>query len=802
DIEDRDGVRFNWNAFPTTRSEEVSISNLLGCVYTPLNNTEDYPIPLLDSSPVTCSNKLCSSVLNPFVKEISLYPTNNINTSRYWVCPICNQRNTLLNFNPDSIQLPQISLNSTTCEYILHDYKKSSLFSPNIILFLVDLCLEQDELSSLKKSIITSINSLPQNTLVGLITFDSIIHLYELGFSLDNKNKNKNKNKNQNITEKKSFFKKIHIFNIKNENQLNLKKFQKILAINESGLSNYDYQSKSNFNPYNKNFPYQRFFLNLDNQFDKFYFIKLINGLNPVNKSINLHDLNNSNLSSKRFLRSTGSALAISINLMKSIFSDSNAKIILLSAGPCTQGPGLIVSNDLKENIRTHNDIQKNNTKYFQNSSLFYKKLALSLLNNDKNPLVYNNNSIIEINILVGCYDQSGIYEMQPLTNLSGGSIIVTDSFKTNLFKQSFLKLFQSEFSTHINKDTSQFQSQNLSSHQDSLLKISVSNNLKIRGLIGNATSLKNHSIMSSDDEFFKNGLTNEWKILSLSPRNNYSIFFKADTLSNSIQSKNKMGNDALIQFQTIYKHSSNTHYRLRVTTVKKFTTNVIPLKQSFDFECAIVLLAKCGINKILSDPYIKYNDIIQETDKNLIKLGLNFGNYDKNDLNSFSFDNINFYSFTEFVYHLRRSNIFRIFGSSPDETAFYHHTFLKSNVSDCLLMIQPTLLSFSIQQPDEIVPVHLKAASLLKENIFVMDAFFYVVVYYGEYAASWRDSDLDKTEYVNFYTILENSRNEAIEIIKDRFPLPRYIETDEGKSQARFVMSKLDPDDFFKQNE
>ena len=211
DAEDRDGVRFNWNAFPTTRSEEVGISNLLGCVYSPLNNTDAYPVSLLDLPPIICSNSTCSLVLNPYVSEVVLFPSNPTATAnRFWVCPICSQRN-ILHLPPNSLYadppeqiLPSISSNSTTCEYILKNHKKNTLFTPNIVLFLIDLCIEPDDLIALKNSILSSIDQLPSNAIVGLITFDLIINLYELGFSVTNSNKI-------------SFFNKIHIFKIKND---------------------------------------------------------------------------------------------------------------------------------------------------------------------------------------------------------------------------------------------------------------------------------------------------------------------------------------------------------------------------------------------------------------------------------------------------------------------------------------------------------------------------------------------------------------------------------------------------------
>jgi protein transport protein SEC23 len=50
-----------------------------------------------------------------------------------------------------------------------------------------------------------------------------------------------------------------------------------------------------------------------------------------------------------------------------------------LVGGPVTYGPGMIVSHDLKERIRSHFDIagEKDNTKYMKKSMKYYESLAL-----------------------------------------------------------------------------------------------------------------------------------------------------------------------------------------------------------------------------------------------------------------------------------------------------------------------------------------------------------------------------------------------------------------------------------------
>lgn len=68
----------------------------------------------------------------------------------------------------------------------------------------------------------------------------------------------------------------------------------------------------------------------------------------------------------ERMLRCTGVALSVAIGLLENSFPNSAARIMTFIGGPCTQGPGMIVSNSLKEFIRAHHDISSGNAKHLQ----------------------------------------------------------------------------------------------------------------------------------------------------------------------------------------------------------------------------------------------------------------------------------------------------------------------------------------------------------------------------------------------------------------------------------------------------
>lgn len=39
---------------------------------------------------------------------------------------------------------------------------------------------------------------------------------------------------------------------------------------------------------------------------------------------------------------------------------------MLFAGGPCTEGPGMVVSNELREPIRSHHDIDRDSVKHFK----------------------------------------------------------------------------------------------------------------------------------------------------------------------------------------------------------------------------------------------------------------------------------------------------------------------------------------------------------------------------------------------------------------------------------------------------
>ena len=90
----------------------------------------------------------------------------------------------------------------------------------------------------------------------------------------------------------------------------------------------------------------------------------------------------------KRALRCTGVALSVAVGLLETSYQNAGGRIMLFAGGPATEGPGLVVGPELREPIRSHHDIDRDNIKY-------YKKALKVCLKLDDDGLVSSTASMV-----------------------------------------------------------------------------------------------------------------------------------------------------------------------------------------------------------------------------------------------------------------------------------------------------------------------------------------------------------------------------------------------------------------------
>ena len=93
---------------------------------------------------------------------------------KLWICPICLTRNAFPPHYKDisSTNLPaELLPKYTTIEYTLA--RPSPV--PPIFLFVVDTCLDEDDLKALRDALVISLSLIPPYALVGLITYGTMV---------------------------------------------------------------------------------------------------------------------------------------------------------------------------------------------------------------------------------------------------------------------------------------------------------------------------------------------------------------------------------------------------------------------------------------------------------------------------------------------------------------------------------------------------------------------------------------------------------------------------------------------------
>ncbi|PGH16048.1 protein transporter SEC23 [Helicocarpus griseus UAMH5409] len=719
EVEDSDGIRLSWNTFPSTRMEASRLVVPIGAIYTPLKEKPD--TPLLTYEPVTCKQP-CRAVLNPYA---------NVDVrARIWICPFCLQRNPLPPHYKDITENtipPELHPTSTTIEYQL----SRPAPAPPIFLFVVDTCQEEDSLKAVKDSLVMSLSLLPPNALVGLITYGTMAQVHEIGYTECAKS---------------------YVF--RGSKDYGAKQVQEMLGLLAPGLRPQVPQQPGRPTPPLS--PAARFLLPV--QQADFQITNVLEQLQrdpwPV-------------ANDKRALRCTGVALSVAVGLMETSFQGAGGRIMLFTSGPCTEGPGLVVGPQLKEPMRSHHDIDRDNIKYYKKAVKFYENTAKR---------VAHNGHIVDI--FAGCLDQVGLLEMKGLANSTGGHMVLTDSFTSSQFKQSFVRVFDKD-----EKD-------NLLMGFNASLEVLTTKELKVTGLIGHAVSLNKKSNSVGETECGI-GNTCSWKMCGIDPGASYGIYFEIANQGGPAPMQQGAPR-AMMQYLTYYQHSSG-QYHLRVTTVARPLSSPAgdtALAQSFDQEAAAVLMSRIAVFKSEVDDG---PDVLRWVDRMLIRLCSRFADYRKDDPTSFRLEK-NFTLYPQFMFHLRRSQFLQVFNNSPDETAFYRHVLNHEDVANSLVMIQPTLDSYSLEMEGS-QPVLLDSASIQPTHILLLDTFFHILIFHGETMAAWRKAGYqDQEGYENFKAILDQPKEDARELIQDRFPLPRFIVCDAGGSQARFLLSKLNP--------
>jgi protein transport protein SEC23 len=764
-LEDMTGTRLSFHCWPSTRVEAARSVAPFGALYTPLKKCALQPETALPYDPVRCSSPSCGSVLNPYC-QVDF-------RSKLWVCPFCLQRN---HFPPHYADV--ISETNLPAElipnYVVTEYELQSIpvAGPPCFLFLIDTCVSaKEELTELADSLQQALNLLPPDCRIGLITFGTNVSVYELA--------------SESIA-------KAYI--LRGNREYSPKRVGELLGCNS-------YRSTASTQPQQPGGGpgatgpgmevLERFLLPVSEC--SFVVESILDDLSkdpwPVPKD-------------KRPSRATGAALSVATSLLHLALPRTGARVMLFTAGPCTSGPGAVVSRLKDEDMRSHQDLAKNAEPLHKEACEFYAKLAYpGQLHEQTAQEAKKKHKEFKpttppyhvVDVFACSLDQVGFLEMRELVEATGGLAVLGDSFGQSLFKESLRRAFN-RYADDVPADGGQMQMAFAAS-----LEVLTSHEFKVSGAIGPGTSLHKASPNVSELEVGKGG-TNSWGLGGIDPNTTVAIYFDISSTGPIPEGKRRY-----IQFITKYQHASG-RTRLRATTLagpwynaptipkddalaERHAMMQSPVKASFDQEAAAVLTARMAVYRTEADDV---GDVLRWVDRGLIRLCAKFAEYQPDDPSSFRLSN-EFSLYPQFMFHLRRSQFLQRFNSSPDEAAYYRYIFSRENTTNSLVMIQPTLLSYSFNGPPR--AALLDAESVRPDTILLLDTFFIVVVLNGETIAAWREQGYhEQDEHAAFRALLEAPQSDAQLIMDARFPVPRYIVCDQHQGDQRFLMARLNP--------
>ncbi|KAK8924108.1 hypothetical protein KSP39_PZI019634 [Platanthera zijinensis] len=753
ELEAAEGLRWPWNAWPSSRSDAAALVVPLSVIYTPLMPLPD--LPLLPYEPLSCSR--CCATLNPYARVDY--------RSALWICPFCHDKNPfprshagiadhnvpaelfpthstveylLPNKNPNPFTSPSSVLNSSFSSNTLFTSSTSSLLPSPVsapppmavsaptpaFVFVVDVCSPEEELRALKNEILHVVANLPENSLVGLVSFGSMVWVHDLGYTECSR---------------------VVLFS----------------GDRELSSVKVDAQIFFRFLPWdNVELPVDPYAPSIG----RYGMCLAASGREgEISKAFDEMKVEPRRVAGTRPGLSGGAAVAAVVDLLGAFLPASSfARICVVTIDLGTLDKGISVKRTRALTIRNHQSSSNEVEELHDSRTNFYQKLAQKLL---ERSLVFD---------LFACsLDQVGAAEMRFPIETSGGLLILAESFESEQFKKCLRHIFKHE------------ETDRLDMKFDATIELVTTKEVKICGALGPCLSLRNQNSLVSEKEVGQGG-TSSWKTSTLTSKTSIGFIFQVGG-----NLANEPGPVFFVQFKTRYRHGDGS-IRLRATTAsRRWVDRLRPqdVRTGFDQEAAATIMARVGVSR--AEDY-HARDVIRWLDKMLIRFTAKFGEYAPEHPSSFRLLP-GFSLYPQFMYHLRRSQFIDILNYSPDETAFFRVALNREGVNGSLVMIQPALLRYGFDGPPS--PALLDTSSVTPDVILLFDSYFHVVIHYGSKIAQWRKLGFDKDQRnENLWKLLEAAEMDAEELIEGRIPAPRLIRCDQHSSPGEVYAREVKP--------
>ncbi|KAL0232645.1 hypothetical protein GEMRC1_011392 [Eukaryota sp. GEM-RC1] len=715
DVEAANGLRFSHNVWPCSRLEVAKSSLPLGVLYTPLKTIDN--MGTIAGRPVTCRS--CGACLNPFV-QVDVH-------AKLWRCALCTESRNPLPYqeiSESSIPL-ELTPEASTVEYIIQHGSSASI--PPIYLFVIDTAIPEEDLSAIRETVQSVLASIPDNALLGLITFGAYAQVWELT---------------------SSEVPRAYFFN--GAKEVSPDKTAAWLGL--SGATHCRNPSGNAFLQPNSDCDY--------------ILTEILDSLHKDAWPVPADE---------RPKRCTGVALGLAQALLELSYKGCPARVVLLTGGPCCEGPGKVIGTSLKELMRSHHHLDKDEgLKHFKKATKYYQILS------DK--FVESGHSL---DVFAFSVRQTGLKEMSSIIKQTGGTVALGESFTNTTFQESLSKLI-------VKPDESMIIPRTF----DGYPAEAGDNEAVTLPTVGNVVVTLHCTGDVYVDKFLGPGhLKGELggqsnaEVVMAGCDTNATIAFLFDL--NPTVTLHPPGH-RFVQFRTTYIHPCGATM-LRVTTLAtrwSDTLDPAEIANGLDQEAVTVILARLAAVKSETEEGVDVNRWI---DKTLIRACHYFGRYVRDNTDSFQLP-ATMTLLPQFIFHLRRSTMVRPINVSPDETSYIHFLVSREPVTNCLIMIQPTLTAYTLDNLEGF-PVLLDSTSVESDRVLLLDTFFHVLVFHGEMIAAWRDAGYHLQEgYENLAELLQVPLLDAEDVIAERYPVPRLTICDEKGSQSRFLLHKLNP--------
>ncbi|XP_077248064.1 sec23/Sec24 protein transport family protein [Tasmannia lanceolata] len=428
ELEAIEGLRWPWNSWPSSKSEAATLVIPLSVMCTPLMKFND--LPLLPYDPLSCTQ--CRAVLNPYARVDY--------QSALWICPFCHRKNPFPRsyagigennlpaelfptYSTVEYQLTSKNPNPNNPNWVMNGKNPNPSPSPNRVMnglsssssssslassfslssmsgldsrgggpafvFVVDTCCTEEELLALKNELLHVVAQLPENALVGLVLFGSMVCVHDLGF-VD--------------------CSRAVMFH--GDRELSSDQIQEFL-----GISGHQHQKFGKASSVRK----QGFLLPVSEcEFN------LTTAIEEITSSLQA-------VPGHRLQRATGAAISASVGLLEGCLPpNTGGRIMVFTSGPATVGPGIVVETDLSKAIRTHQDLINGYAPYYKKSCNFYKQLAQRLCD-----------ASIVLDFFACSLDQVGAAELKVPVESSGGFMVLSESFESDQFRKCIRHIFK-----------------------------------------------------------------------------------------------------------------------------------------------------------------------------------------------------------------------------------------------------------------------------------------------------------------------------------------------------------------------